>query len=285
MRNNRRDGVRVKDVDPVHLIMPYVMPKRTEAEASITEKFDITNLRRYMEERNEKEGNNLKLFHALCTSIARTIYLRPKLNIFVAGKRYFQRKGVSLSFVVKRKFEDCSKESVMVLDVTPEMNLDAVSKAILGDVKKVRKENSNNMDKLMGTVGKLPRFMLEAIFGILKILEYNGIMPKFLTEGDPNYSTVLLSNLGSIGAGAPYHHLNNYGTCSLMMTIGTMYKEKRKMQDGIEEERDMVDCTFIIDERIADGFYFAKSLRIIMYLLENPEALMQEMTVEVPVEM
>ncbi|NLY87193.1 MAG: 2-oxo acid dehydrogenase subunit E2 [Clostridiales bacterium] len=285
MRNKRRDGVRIKGLDAVHAIIPYVMPKRTEAEVSSTEKFDITELLKYMKERNEKEDINLKLFHAICTAVGRTIYLRPKLNIFISGKTYYQRKNIILSFVVKRQFEDASEESLMFMDIRPDMNLDSVSKMILGDVSKVRKEKSNDLDKLMETVGKLPRFVLTGVFGVVKVLEYNGIMPRFLSTGDPNYATVLLSNLGSIGAGAPYHHLNNYGTCSLMMTIGTMYKEKVIMKDGSEQERDMVDCTFIIDERIADGFYFAKSLRITKYLLENPEALMQNMTATVPVEL
>ena len=79
-------------------------------------------------------------------------------------------------------------------------------------------------------------FILVLLFGVIKILEYFGIMPASLMKGDPNYSTVLLSNLGSIGAGAPYHHLSNYGTCSIMITIGTMRKEKRIMDDGTEQE-------------------------------------------------
>ncbi len=285
MRNKRKDGVRIKNVDAVHAIIPYVMPKRTDAEVSSTEKFDITELLKYMKKRNEEEGTNLKLFHAACTAIARTIYLRPKLNIFISGKTYYQRKDITLSFVIKRKFEDTAEESVMFMKVTPEMNLDSVSKMILGDVSKVREEKSNDLDKLMGAFAKLPRFVLEGVFGTIKLLEYNGMMPKFLSAGDPNYSTVLLSNLGSIGEGAPYHHLNNYGTCSIMMTIGTMHKEKRIMPDGSEQERDVVDCTFILDERIADGFYFAKSLRITRYLLENPEALVQAMEEPVPVEL
>jgi pyruvate/2-oxoglutarate dehydrogenase complex dihydrolipoamide acyltransferase (E2) component len=115
------------------------------------------------------------------------------------------------------------------------------------------------------------------------MLEYFGVMPASLMKGDPNYSTALLSNLGSIGAGAPYHHLSNYGTCSIMITIGTMRKEMRKMEDGSMQERTLLNATFTIDERIADGFYFAKSLRITRYLLEHPEHLLETMETPVPV--
>ena len=51
----------------------------------------------------------------------------------------------------------------------------------------------------------------------------------------------------------------------MMATIGTMYK------DG--KGRDLVDMTITLDERIADGFYFAKSLKLMKHFLEHPETL------------
>lgn len=285
MRNKRRDGERIKQMDGFHLIAPYVMPKRTEAEVSSTEQFDITELNAYIKKRNEEEGTNLKLFHAICTSVARTIYLRPKMNIFISGKTYYQRNEITLSFVVKRKFSDEAEEMMMILNVEPEMNIDKISEIIVGKVGEVRKKKTNNIDKLMKNVGKMPRFVMEIIFAVVRRLEYHGIMPKFLSDGDPSYTTVMLSNLGSIGAGAPYHHLSNYGTCSIMITIGTIHKEMKLMPDGTQQERDVVDCTFVLDERIADGFYFAKSFRITKYLIEHPEAMEQPIRESVPVDL
>ncbi|MCQ2457716.1 MAG: 2-oxo acid dehydrogenase subunit E2 [Clostridia bacterium] len=282
---NRTDGTRIKDLDGFHSIVPYVMPKRTEAEVSSFEKFDVTDLMAYIKERNEKDGTNLKLFHAICTAAARTIYHRPKMNIFIAGRRFWQRKDITLSFVVKRTFEDVAEESLMTLKVDPEMTFSSISDMILGSVSKVRTESGNELGKTMDFVGRLPRCVLVLLFGILRRLEYFGVMPRSLMKGDPNYSTVLLSNLGSIGAGAPYHHLSNYGTCSIMITIGTMHPETCRMPDGTEQERLMVDLTLTLDERIADGFYFARSLRITKYLLEHPESLEETISTPVPVEL
>ena len=261
------------------------MPKRTEAEVSMTEQFDVTDLVKYMAERNEKEGTNLKIFHAICTAVARTVYHRPKLNYFISGRTYYERPDITLSFVVKQKFEDEADETLMFLKVDPDMNLDSISKLIIGDVTKVRKEKTNDLDKLMELVGSLPRPFLEAFFGTLKVLEYHGIMPKALTAGDPNYSSVLLSNLGSIKSESCYHHLSNYGTCSVMITIGTLHKEQKLMGDGSWQERDVINCTFTIDERLADGFYYAKSLRIAKYVLEHPDSIQEPIRMPVPVEL
>ena len=277
--------MRIRDLDGFHSVIPYVMPKRTEAEISSEELFDVTELMDYLRRRNETEGKQLKLFHAVCTAAARTIYLRPKMNIFIAGRRYWQRKDITLSFVAKQRFADEAVETLLFLKVEPEMNLDDISAIILGDVKKARENKGNDLDKTMQFVGRLPRFVLEILFGVLRFFEYHGIMPASLAKGDPNYSTAILSNLGSIGAGAPYHHLSNYGTCSIIVTVGTCHKERCRMPDGTEADRDILPITFTLDERIADGFYFAKSLRITKYLLEHPEYLTQPISEPVPVEL
>lgn len=285
MKNKRRDGIRVKGLDGYHKILPYVMPKRTEAEVSMTEQFDVTELVRYMAERNREEGVQIKLFHSMVCAIARTVYHRPRLNWFISGRTFYERPDITFSFVVKQKFSDEGEETLMFMKVKPDMNIDSISKLILGDVKKVREEKTNDLDKLMEFVGSLPRPFLEVFFATLRRLEYHGVMPKGLTVGDPNYSSVLISNLGSIGADSCYHHLSNYGTCSVMITIGKMHKEMKYMDDGNWQERDVINCTFTLDERLADGFYYAKSLRIMKYLLENPKAMEEPISDAVPVEL
>ena len=105
---------------------------------------------------------------------------------------------------------------------------------------------------------------------LVRILDFFGKMPEAITSGDTNYASVLLSNIGSIKCEAPYHHLNNYGTNSIMITIGEIKKEQVPDKDGILVIRDVVDFGITLDERIADGFYFARSVRLLKYIIENP---------------
>ena len=273
MRKERRDAVRLK-VDGLHTILPYVMPSRAAAEVSMQEVFDITALNAYMQKRNEEEGTKLKLFHAICTAVAKTVFWRPKLNIFISGNRFWQRKDIILAFVVKRTFEDTSEESLMFLKVKPDMTLDSISKKILGEVHELREHSGkNDIGDMIEIFAKIPHWLLRIIFKILGWLEYCGRMPKSLSEGDTDYATVLLSNLGSIKCGSVYHHLNDYGTNSIVATIGTAHNALVYGDDGREHLREVVDMQVTLDERIADGFYFARSLKLISYLLEHPEEL------------
>lgn len=77
-------------------------------------------------------------------------------------------------------------------------------------------------------------------------------MPDFLRQDDPNFATVFLTNLGSIKCPSVYHHLNNYGSSSIMAAIGTIRKSEKIAGDGSREVRDVVDIGFTLDERIAD---------------------------------
>ena len=136
-----------------------------------------------------------------------------------------------------------------------------------------RSEKSGGANGAMDILKHLPRWFLMLFFQILKILDFYGKVPDELREDDPNFASVFLTNLGSIRCPSVYHHLNNYGTNSIMIAIGTLRKEEKIAPDGSRSVRDMVDIGITLDERVADGFYFGRSLKLVQYLLANPELL------------
>jgi hypothetical protein len=142
-------------------------------------------------------------------------------------------------------------------------------------VRQTRKSetSTDGVDKLLDNLAKLPRLLLMVIVRVVRWLDFWGINPKALIEGDPNYTTILTSNLGSIKTPSVYHHLNNYGTNSIMITVGTLHKDEILMPDGTREIRDVVDYGATLDERIADGFYFARSMKLIKHIFAHPELL------------
>ena len=200
---------------------------------------------------------------------------RPLMNRFIQGYRMYERNEISISFVVKRRFADGAEESLMVLTPSDEDNIDSISRRIVGNVKETRKSehSTGGIDALLDSFAALPRPILIIAIRIIRWLDFWGINPKFLTDGDPNYTTILASNLGSIKCPAVYHHLNNYGTNSIMITIGALHKEEVLMDDGHKEIRTMIDIGATLDERIADGFYFARSLRLVKHIFAHPELL------------
>ena len=261
----RRDADYIKPNDAIGAIMPFIMPKKTDAEVSSTINMDITKLVEYVDKQNEKDlGYKMTYFHAIASLMAKVFYNREALNRFVKDKRLYQRKKMTFGFIAKNKLSDKGEERIICLDIEKNDNIMTLSKKMAVDVFKVKNEGTNNMDSILNFFTSLPKCILALIVKIVLFLDRKGINPKALTEGDTNYVTLLLSNLGSIKTNSCYHHLNEYGTNSIVMTIGTIKDENKKK---------IVDLTFTLDERIADGFYFAKSVKLAEYIALNPELL------------
>lgn len=72
----------------------------------------------------------------------------------------------------------------------------------------------------MNLFNSMPRFLGKFIVWILTRLDIHGWIPQSIIETDPYYCTVVLSNLGSIKLRSGYHHLTNWGTCSIFCIIG-----------------------------------------------------------------
>ena len=282
---DRRDGTLVRDLDGVHHIMPYLFPKRTDSEVYINEKMDMTALLKFVEKKNG-EGAEFRTtpFHVIVTAVGKLLYHRPLLNRFVADRRYYDRNKITLAFVVRRQFTDTSEEMLLELPVTAETTLEEVSRRIVGEAGELKEGGDNNIGDALNMVKKFPRWFMRLFMTFVRCLDFFGKVPRSLSDGDPNFSSVLLANLGSIKCDAPYHHLNNYGTNSIVATIGVIHKEQIYNEEGHPEIKDIVDVGVTMDERIADGFYFARSLKLLNYYLMHPEILERPVKEEVDYE-
>lgn len=294
---DRRDGVWLRDMDPIHVIMPYIYPNRADNEAFIQESIDMAPVFSYVEKKNKeleekvKEGllpkevleDPYKPFQVVLAGLLKTITLRPKLNRFIANKKMFQRNCVSLAFVVKKKFADNGAEALAFKEFGPETTMDMLHEEIVKEINFCRDENNvDNSTDFMGKFMKLPAWFLRFIFVIIRRLDSRGKLPYTLVKTDPDYATCFITNLGSIGLKSGYHHLSNWGTTSFFVIIGERKWRPVWGKDGSMEMKEMMDIGLTIDERIADGYYFSKSVKLFKHLMENPELL--ELRADEPVE-
>ncbi len=274
----RKDAILIKPKDSIGVLFPLIFPKRTDSEVSMTRDFDVTKLCKYVDDVN-KEGKlefKMTYFHALMSCIGIAIYNRPALNRFIKDKCLYQRKDIIFSFIAKNKLSDAGEEKIVFLRLKDNENAKELSKRMAVDVFKAKSENTGGFDDTLKILTSLPKWILSLIVKFVMFLDKKGKNFKSLTEGDTNYSTVIFSNLGSIKSQSCYHHLSEYGTNSIVVTIGTIKENKGKKT---------VDITFTIDERISDGFYFAKSVNLIDYIINNPDLLDKPLSEKVEYEL
>ncbi len=275
-RKDRRDGYLVEEHDPMHMMMPYIMGGRADNEAVLCDVFDMTNIVKYMKEKNETAQYKYTYFHVILAALAKTVYLRPLMNRYTIGHRFYDRKDISFSFTAKNKFADDAAESLVIIkaDDNDESIAEQIHNKICAEVYKIKTEEiQDDTTNVMAFLTKIPRPLLKIVTKLLFTLDYYDKLPKVILDVDPYRTTAFVSNLGSINMDAEYHHLINWSTGSVFVLINKVKKMPFFNDDGTYEMKDAVKISFTIDERIADGFYFMKSLTIFKHLLENPELL------------
>ena len=273
---DRFDATLVRDIDALHWFMPYLYPNRADNEAFVREEFDLTNLEAFLEKKNEglDHAHRYTIFHAVCAAVVKAVTLRPQMNRFIQGRRLYQRDELSLGFVVKKQFKDNADEGLAFIKFPPETTIDSLHERIMQEIFECRRDDvMDNSTQGMEFFTHLPRWLMRIVMWGLHRLDFYGKVPYSLIKADPNYASVFLTNLGSIKLNAGYHHLSNWGTTSVFVIIGEKTRKPVFHEDGSFELHDVLPIGITLDERIADGYYYAKTVRLIKKLIEQPELL------------
>ena len=272
---DRKDGVLLRKLDGMHFIMPINYPNRCDNEAYISETIDLTNVNTYLKQKNETEQEfPYTIFHLIVTAFIKTITLRPKMNRFIVNKNTYQRNEVTASFVVKKRFADDAAEGLAVIHAKDDSTLTSIHEDLRHQIMDCKDENKvDSSSDSMDFFNSMPRWLGKFIVWILTRLDLHGWIPSSIIETDPFYTSIVLSNLGSIKLNSGYHHLTNWGTCSLFCIIGEKSMRPVFRPDGTYEMREMLDLGITIDERLADGYYYSKTIKLFKTLMEHPELL------------
>ena len=271
---DRRDGKKIRDLNGMMYVMTDIKRKRADREVYIDYPIDVTELLKYKEKLGKKKDIHVTIFHLFSTGIAKVIYNRPQLNIFIMNGKFYQRNDVVLSFVAKTEFTDTAEELMQMLKVEENDNIFTLSEKISGNVKKARASSQTGGDKLVSFVGHMPKIFRRPIVSIFQFLDRHDLLPADLANELLYYSTVILSNIGAIGCtGGIYHNITDFGTNSILATMGKIYKKEIVKEDGSKEIRDFCDFGMTLDEGIADGFYMIKSMQLFQYIMNNPKLL------------
>lgn len=279
---DRRDAYKVRKVDGIHKFLWRLKPRRSDSEVYINRKIDVDELVKYVEKK-KKEDSDFKLtyFHAFSTAIAKTVYNRPLLNRFMMKGNYYDRNNVTLSFVAKTAFEDGAKENLTVVHALEDDNINTLGRKMTESVQKVRSNSNNSTDDVVDNLAKLPNWLFAFVVGIIKFLDNHDWLPESVTGNSIYHSSILISNLGSIKCGAIYHNLTNFGTNSILITMGEIKDEPYVNENGEVEIHKFCEFGITLDERIADGFYYAQSVNMLEYIIKHPEMLEESVSEKV----
>lgn len=277
---DRADGKAMR-VPNYKKLNPYMFPSRDESVLYCTDRFNMEEAIAMLLEinRGKQPEDRVNLFHVILTSLLRTVAQRPILNTFVAGQRYYRRNEIIFSFVTKKDITDEGMESFVRIPLKPQDSLLDVTRKIREAVSHGKSEAGNTTEKEIDIVMALPRPFIKAFMWLYRFLDYHNLLPGAMMKTDPIYSTAFFTNLGSIGMDSIYHHLYNWGTCSIFISVGKLKKAPiYETRSGDMRIASVIDMKMTLDDRVADGVYYGNSLKLFKDFVEHPRQLLEQAT-------
>ena len=272
MFGHRPDGKRLKNLDPIVQMTPYLMPMRCDAQVFLEHKADYETMSRYIAEKS-RQGQKITFMQILVAAYVRAVSRHPEVNRFIFNKQYFSRNNCSVSYTILKNPQDTdsNEDTVRILfdltdtlfDVRDRMN-DAVEKSRAAETD--------------GFVIGLARGLLSVpglatfVVGLVRLLDRYGIAPGALIRELPLYSGLYVTNNGSIGLHHPLHHIYNFGTVSLFFGMGSILKEA-VVENGKARMRRVLPVGITADERVCSGAHYAAFFFDVIHYMDHPEEL------------
>ena len=281
---DRKDGIWLKDIPAMNRLMPTLMPNRADNEAYLTVDIDLRPMNAYLQKLNEgRTTDKYTFFHLVSAAIGKAFILRPKMNRFIVGSKVYQRREVTIGFTVKKQFNDHAEEALAFFTYDPKETLESYHAKIMQQIHLTKSDKEKDTSTgAMDIICKLPQWMITGIAKFVVWLDKHGWAPLSLVCSDPNHAAIFLSNLGSIGLEAGYHHLVNWGTNSCFVVTGKKYLKMEYDHNGNGDLHEVLPISVTLDERIADGYYYSGTMALVKELLTHPELL--ELPADTPVE-
>lgn len=276
MFNHRSDGVIVKGADPILKLTSHIMPHRYDAQVQFRLETRCEAMDEYIKQMNE-QGTRLSYMHVLIAALVRMYAEKPQLNRFVMNGRLFQRDAIYISFAVKKQLTEDAGETTLKIKFTGEENIFEIKKKIDDEILANKgTDKSNDTDSLAKALNKMSNGLIKFVVKLLKFMDRHGCMPKSVIDVSPFHTSCFLTNMKSISTDYVYHHIYDFGTTGLFVGLGKEhFTPVVNPTTGNIEVGKVIKIGTVIDERICDGFYYAKSIKLIRKYLQNPKLLEQ----------
>lgn len=261
---------RVKTISPMSAVIPFIMVNRTGSQNFISDSVDIEKVEKYIKEKQTQGMQNISMMHVMIAAYIRLVSQRPALNRFIRGQRVWTRKNVEVSLTIKKEMSLDSPDTVVKITLPPSATLEDVYTALNNEIVSYRANPGGDFDDTARAFTRLPGLIFKFAVAFLRFLDYFGLMPKAIAKVSPFHCSYFITSMGSLGIPPIYHHLYDFGSCPVFFSFGAKRRAYEIDNTGLVRRRQYMDFTFVLDERICDGYYYASALKLLKNILKNP---------------
>jgi hypothetical protein len=272
---DRSDGRKLRTINPMNKIMPYIMPMRCDGCNTYADMFDVTKTDKFCREKVKAGMTNFGFLHILIASYLRAVSQRPGINRFVSGQKIYAINDIQIVMTIKKTMSLESPDTCIKVRFSPDDTVDEVYEKFNKAVTDVQNqpEDKTAFDKLNKALVFIPGLLLRWTVGLLNFLDYFGWLPKSLLWLSPFHGSMILTSMGSLGIRPIYHHIYNFGNLPIFLAYGGRRSVVTCDREGRASTKKYIELKAVTDERICDGFYYASAFKIIKRCVENPEIL------------
>ena len=273
---DRTDGRRVRTLAPMAQITAYFQVERNTCSNLFEESFEITHIDRYIRQKRREGLTDFGITHVLLAAYVRGVAKYPQLNRFISGQKVYSRgEDIQYCMVIKKEMSVDAPDTSIKVHLNPRDTAEDVYKKLNAAVESVKntKELDSNLDNLIMVFTMIPSVVMKFTVWLLKLLDYFGLLPRFLLELSPFHGSLFFTSMGSLGIKPIYHHLYDFGNLPVFGAFGCKRRANEVMEDGTVVQKKYIDVKFVLDERIADGYYYATFFKHYRSILRHPEIL------------
>ncbi len=276
MFGRRPDGRRLKGIDPVVGITPYVMPMRCDAQVFLEHKLDYEMLSRYIAKK-ALEGQKVTFMQIIVAAYVRGVSQHPEINRFIKNKQYFVRNNCSVSYTILKDSQNHDSEETAVrieFDLTDTLFdvRDRMVAAVEASRGETVPDGGTFIDKLLKVLFAVPG-LANLVVQLVRLLDRYGLAPGALIKELPFYSSMFITNNASIGLHHVWHHIYNFGTVSAFFGMGSILKEATVDAQGHARMKRWLPIGVTVDERVTSGAHYAIFFADVVRCLNHPELL------------
>lgn len=273
MFGRRPDGRRVRGIDPVMRITPYVMPMRCDAQVFLKHRADLELLSRYIRQQKAERNETITHMQIVIAAYVRAVSQNPEANRFIMNKQLFARNNCSAAFTILKNPANADDGEAVVkikFDLTDTI-YDVRDRITAGVEINRAPEGKTFLDQLFRFLFAVPG-LATVVVSIVRILDRYGLAPSVLMEELPFYVGMYITNTASIGLHDVNHHLYNWGDVGLFLGMGVP-ERVAVVENGETRMKRYLPIGITADERVCSGAHYARFFSDWKYCLEHPEVL------------
>ena len=266
----RPDGTRVKGLTPIVQALPYIMPRRFDAQNWATDYIDEDILKAYIRAKR-KEGKAVTHMSVLVSAYYKAALENPKVNYFIMNRKIYKRNHFCFSFVIlKTRADGTPDETCIKIFLEPDDDVFTISRKIKENIdKNLEKVHNNNTDKFANWAFSVPG-LARFVFGVAYRLDQIGLLPRKIIDLSPFHTSMFITNLASINTRFIYHHTYEFGTTSVFVCMGKPVPDPMA-PEGTRKKQ--LPLGVVMDERIATGIEYSRFFAAFERYLRQPELL------------